>query len=117
MIDGLGYPCRVPSYAQRMLALRVLIGTLWGGFVFIAGLSIAARHATSLPGAENAFRFGGIGLASLGMFIFSCVVADRLFPRADARLCAAVQLLFGLVLISSAVYVGLFVLRLKIESP
>ncbi len=98
-----------------MLALRVLIGTLWGGFVFIAGLSIAARHASSWPGAENAFRFGGVGLASLGMFIFSCVVADRLFPRADPRLCAAMQLLFGLVLIAAAVYVGVFILRLNLN--
>lgn len=106
----------MPSYAQRMLALRVLIGTLWGGFLFIAGMSLAARHFEHWQGAENAFRFGGIGLAALGMYVFSCVVADRVFPRADPRLCAAVQLLFGLVPIAALIYVAVFYIRLKIEA-
>jgi hypothetical protein len=99
-----------------MLLLRVVIGTLWGGFVFIAGLSIAGRYATQLAGAENALRFGGIGLAALGMFIFCCVVADRIFPRADPRLCAAIELLFGLVPITALLYVLVFVIRLNLSS-
>ena len=97
-----------------MLSLRVLIGTLWSGVLFIAGLSVAARHASQFAGAEETVRFIGIGFASLGMFVFSCVVADRLFPRADPRLCTTVQVLFGIPPLAAVVCVGVYLVRLKL---
>ena len=101
-----------------MLTLRVLIGTLWAGVLFVAGLSLAARYSPVMPagGGEDALRFGGIGFAALGMFVFSCVVADRVFPRADPRLCTAVQLLFGIVPVAAMVYVAVFLVRLKLAA-
>ena len=99
-----------------MLALRVLIGTLWAGVLFVAGLSFAARYSDTVRVGGDALRFGGIGLAALGMFVFSCVVADRVFPRADPRLCTAVQLLFGIVPVAAMVYVAVFLVRVRLAA-
>lgn len=99
-----------------MLALRVAVGTLWGGMLFIAGLSVAARWAPH-QAAPDIIRLIGVGLAASGMYVFSAVVADRLFPRADPRLCGAVQLLLGLVQVVAVVCFGFYLARLKLGLP
>jgi hypothetical protein len=85
-----------------MLALRVALGTLWGGMLFIAGLSVATRWAMTAR-SPDLVRMVGVGLAASGMYVFSMVVADRLFPRVDPRLSGAVQLLLGVLLLAGAV--------------
>ena len=98
-----------------MLTLRVLMGTLWGGVMFIAGLAVIARLAPGLPG-QDLIRITGIGLAASGMYVFSCVVADRLFPRADERLCGGVQLLLALLMLAGLVGFATYCIRLKLNA-
>jgi hypothetical protein len=102
----------MPSYAQSMLALRVALGTLWGAVLFIAGLSIAARHASTFKDAELV-RMAGVGLTALGLYAFSAIVGDRLFPRAEPRLCGAVQLLLGAVGVAGVICGFIVYLRWK----
>ena len=97
-----------------MLALRVALGTLWGAVMFVAGLALVARLAPGAAG-ENLLRMTGVGLAASGMYVFTCVVADRLFPRADARLCGGVQVLLALVQIPGAVCFAIYFVRVKLD--
>lgn len=105
----------MPSQAQARLAARVAVGTLWGGVMFVAGLSVIARHADRFPGTDL-LRMMGVGLAASGMFVFTCVVADRLFPRADARLCGGVQVLLGLLQVAGLVCLAIYIVRLNLDT-
>ncbi|MFT3684958.1 MAG: hypothetical protein QM783_08545 [Phycisphaerales bacterium] len=95
-----------------MLALRVAVGTLWGSMLFIAGLSIAARHASRFESPEL-IRMVGVGLAALGLYVFSAVVADRIFPRADPLICWGVQILLGSVVAAGLVCFIIAFIRFK----
>jgi drug/metabolite transporter (DMT)-like permease len=100
----------MPSRAHSMLALRIGVGTLWGAVMIIAGLAVVARYAPKYPGADF-LRMTGVGLAASGMYVFTCVVADRLFPRADTRLCGSVQVLLALLMVAGAICFGIFFVR------
>lgn len=100
----------MPSRAHSMLALRISLGTLWGAVMIIAGLAVIARLAPRAP-SQDLLRMTGVGLAASGMYVFTCVVADRLFPRADTRLCGSVQALLALLMIAGAVCFGIFYVR------
>lgn len=98
------------THAQRMLALRVVLGSLWGSLLFVAGVRVAASYAMGRPG-QGLLQMSGVGLAASGMFVFSMVVADRLFPRADQRLCVSVQAMLGLLQVGGLVCFGVYFWR------
>lgn len=96
----------MPSRTQGWLALRILSGTIWGAVLFLAGLRVGTLELT---GRETVCKVLGVGLAALGLYVFSCVVADRLFPRADMRICGSVQFLLGTTLVGCGAYVAYFI--------
>lgn len=81
------------------LAMRVALATAWAGLLVLAGLWALTVGRARYAALEPAWLLGGLTVIAMGQFVFSALVADRLFPHADPRVVLAFQALTGLAFV------------------
>ena len=78
---------------RRMtVGLLAASATPWALLLAVGGLWLCAVGAERWPAMASPCRLGGIASLAAGQLVFACLVADRLFPGADRRLVAWVEI-------------------------
>ena len=81
------------------LTVRVALASIWAGLLVLAGLWAVSEGLDRFPMLARVWRVGGVTVIAMGQFLFSALVADRLFPHASRRLAGAVQAATGAALV------------------
>ncbi|MGQ0629399.1 MAG: hypothetical protein ACT4PL_15035 [Phycisphaerales bacterium] len=82
-------PTRLLTANAFKLSVRISLATLGAGLLVVVGV-IALR--TSAPAVEGLLTVVGWTAIAAGQVVFAGLVADRLFPHADARLTGGIEL-------------------------
>ncbi|MGH7132390.1 MAG: hypothetical protein ACREJO_10645 [Phycisphaerales bacterium] len=91
------------------LIVRIGLATLWAGLLVFSGLWAIGEWSWRFHEIRGACLLFGATLIAMGLFVFTALVADRLFPGADRRITGAVE---GLCALASFAGVGLILLRI-----
>jgi hypothetical protein len=102
--------------APLYLALRVAINTAWAGVLVLVGLwlatfSLPLRVQEAMIVHKPAVQVLGVLLIAMGQYVFACLVADRLFPKADRVICGAIEVLTAAVYVGCALYLIIYLFR------
>jgi len=81
------------------LALMLLFGSLWAGLLVVGGAMLSTQGAATWPGMQNVVVAAGLSGVAGGFFVFSVIVADRIFPHAHRGLVIGLETLSGLALL------------------
>lgn len=81
--------------------------TPWGLLLLVGGMWLIAVGAERWPAMQTPSRMGGLASMAAGQLVFACLVADRVFPGANRRLVAWIEIATcAVLLLSSAGLIG-----------
>lgn len=95
---------------KAMLVLRVAFASAWAAVLCGAGLWAIINGPGRVPGLRTAWVVGGLTALAMGQFVFSAVVADRLFPHVQPRVQVAFQMATGGGFVLGLLAMGLMLL-------